>query len=282
MKVFLNEQIICSDSPLIYINDRGFTLGDGLFETIKATPSHIHHFTDHYNRLSHSASYLGIPLDYCHNKLLETSQNLIQANNLENETASIRITLTRGRSTRGIAIPKSCHSTLLITATPYHPQDNFYPRAHITSIRRNEYSALAQHKTTQYLESILARKIANERGYDEGIMLNTKGALSETSIANLFLVIDNKVYTSRIDDGALPGILRKKIFDCCHQLGIPSFEQELMPPIIKDATEAFQTNSLIEVQSLSSIDNTILNTGDLSIITNMIITQYQKNIKNYS
>lgn len=276
MKVFLNGNLISSETPLITINDRGFTLGDGIFETIKATPSHVHHFEDHYNRLQSSALFLDIPIPYNCNELLKICQNLIQANRLETEICSIRITLTRGQSARGIAIPNICNPTLLITASAYHPQTDFYPKVFITNIQRNEYSPLTKLKTIQYLESILARKIATEQGYDEAIMLNTKGVITETSIANIFFVKEDRVYTPRLEDGVLPGIIREKIINCCHQLGFSIIEKEILPNEISEFTGAFQTNSLIEIQSLSSINHHILKCGEQAVVTNKIITQYQK------
>jgi branched-chain amino acid aminotransferase len=276
MQIFINDNIFPENIPLIYANDRGLLLGDGLFETIKTMKGIPLHFEQHYKRLSNSASAFSIPLSYNASDLLMICKNLIKINKLHDTLASIRITLTRGRSVRGIAIPEECSPTLLITTAPYQPQTQLYPKACITNIKRNEYSEFTRHKTIQYLEFIFARKLAKEQGFDEGILLNTKGAITETSIANIFFVLDEKVYTPKIEDGALPGITREIIIKCCHNIGMPLSEEEIFPEKVLQATEAFQTNSLLDIQMLSFLNNSSLKYGEKAKVTNAIMTEYAK------
>ncbi len=270
MQIFINGDFVSDTKPLIHINDRGFLLGDGIFETIKSVDNHLLYFEQHFNRLQNSAKALAIPCQYEVGELSGICESLLVANELQNDVAVIRITLTRGRSPRGIGIPSESHPTLLITASLYQGAINSYPTALITDIRRNEYASLVSHKTIDYLESILARKAATEKGFDEGIMLNTQGAITASSVANLFFVVGDTVLTPRIQDGILPGIIRQSVIESCRRAQIPVIEAQIMPAEALQATEAFQTNSLIGVQSLSTINSQRLKIGQYAKFTQKI------------
>ncbi|MGB6976446.1 MAG: aminotransferase class IV [Gammaproteobacteria bacterium] len=275
MYAFINQHITSMDSPLIQANDRGLLLGDGLFETLKAIKGLPLFFSKHFARLKRSAQFLAIPFLYSQNEMLSICQQVLNANKLDDKVASLRITLTRGCSNRGIDLPTDCQPTLLVTANSYSPI-NSYPKALVTSLQRNEHSPLIRHKTLNYLELILARKTAKEQGYDEGILLNSCGALTESATANIFLVLNNEeIITPRLEDGILPGITREVIFECCHIVNIPLSEQKIMPEQIKTATEAFQTNSLIGIQTFSFIDKHALCYGDTARITQRLISVYK-------
>lgn len=255
MIVCINGSLAPQDSPVIYANDRGLLLGDGLFETIKSVNGLLLHFECHYNRLKKSAVILDISLPYSVDELKSYCEQLLTANQLMNQTAAIRITVTRGRSGRGISLA-SLSSTLLITAAVYDDSHTHKViRMMITDIRRNEYSLLTTLKTTQYLESIIARKHAQESGFDEGVMLNTKGLITESSVANLFFVKENKLITPPVSDGVFPGIMRQHILDDCVILSIPIEECSIAPADVPGITAAFQTNSLIGMQVIACFND---------------------------
>lgn len=256
MHAFINTNIITDEKAYIHIKDRGFLLGDGIFETIKVRNGHIEFFNAHYERFLNSANALFIPFSYTAVMLQNMCLELIKKNNLLNEIASIRITLTRGAGSRGIDFPDQSTPTLFITATKYHqPNCNQYTRSFITSIKRNPYSPITTLKTLNYLEPILARHEAKSHGFDEGIMLNTHGFITECSVANFFLVKDNIVMTPSIESGILPGIMRNHIINLCHKHHIKIIEKNISITDALTADEAFQTNSLIGIQLLSEINN---------------------------
>ena len=279
MKVIFNKTIISDTTPVICHNDRGFLFGDGLFETIKVEKGSLLFFYEHYSRLSKSAEKLGIPFNTSILELKIQCKQLLEINNLRK--AAIRVTLTRGNTPRGIQILYLVSSNLLITAVPYI-ELNIHSTAWITDIRRNEYSLLPQLKTLNFLESILSRQQAKEKGYAEGIMLNTKGAVTETSVGNLFAVINHKIFTPKIEDGLLPGIVRQIIINIAIKKGIPLEEKTLYPEDLLKATELFQTNSLIEIQSFSKINEHILSVDKQESVTAIIINTYQKYKDNHN
>lgn len=267
MKIFLNNNILSEDQASISLNDRGLLLGDGLFETIKAEKGRIFFFNQHYARLKTSADILSIPLSYDSHQLLNICQQLLTLNELNRSAAFIRITLTRGASQRSISISSLDTSpTIFITANQFDANQDFYPSVFITSIRRNPESPIIRLKTLNYLEPILARREAQINGFDEGIMLNTKGLISECSVANIFFVKDNKISTPRIENGILPGIVREIVINLCKKNQIPIIEKDISIQEALESEAAFQTNSLIGIQPISRINEKILASNHLPII----------------
>ena len=249
--IYLNKQFLAAIEANINIADRGFLLGDGLFETLRADQGKIAFFKEHYKRLAESAEYLKIPLNHSEPALLKISESLLEKNNLS-ATAALRISLSRGLSERGIDLPTHGQSTLLITAVSYSPPTTPIT-ACITDIIRNEHSVISKLKTLNYLENILARQTAKERGFDEGIMLNTQGHITETSVANLFFKIGDTLVTPPLSSGVLPGIIRQQVLEYCKNQNIPCLEKPITTEDIRTASHAFQTNSLIGLQVIEKI-----------------------------
>ena len=255
MHVLINDHIISEEKAYIHIKDRGFLLGDGVFETLKVQNGHIEFFEAHYERLKDSAITLFIPFDYNTSTLKTMCLALIKENKLDHSIASMRITLTRGIGLRGINFPENPMPTLLITVAPYHqPQNDQHPRAFITSIKRNQYSLITKLKTLNYLEPVLARNAAQLKGFDEGIMLNTSGFIAECSTANIFFVKGDKVITPSVESGILPGIIRNHIIELCNKNNINIIEKSVSIDDAINADEIFQTNSLIGIQPISQIN----------------------------
>ena len=256
--IFINDSIKSNDDPVIHANDRGFLLGDGLFETIKAVNGKLVFFAQHYARLQASAHKLDSPLCDDFATLKNQCQQLLVQNKLHNKIAAIRITLTRGMGQRGIDISQNTIPTLLINAQAYDDAPKKCIRMTVTDIKRNEYSPLTQLKTINYLESIMARKLAKARGFDEGLMLNTQGMITESSVANVFFIIDDVIITPPISDGVLPGIIRQRVLECCVANNIAYEERSVLPNQLAQVTAAFQTNSLIGMQLISCFDDIVM------------------------
>ncbi|AUJ58691.1 aminotransferase class IV [Coxiella-like endosymbiont of Amblyomma americanum] len=273
MQILVNKNIISADAPAIHSNDRGFLLGDGIFETIKVEDGNFLFFQEHYYRLAMSASQLDIPFRCSLIELRNQCQKLLKINSSP-KIAALRITLTRGMSkTIGMQLPLTLSPTLVITITPYcfiPPVSTLY----ITNIKRNESSFITQLKTLSRLELVLARQKAIKAGYQEGLILNTKGAITETSTGNLFVVIDKQIFTPRTEDGILPGITRSVIIKIAARIKTPIIEKQLYPDDLLKASEIFQTNSLVEIQSFSKINEHLLLSKNKAIVTNQFCNQY--------
>ncbi len=237
MKIILNGELQNADQPIITAEDRGLLLGDGLFETLRADNANIHFFKEHMLRLQKSATFFDIPFAWSYEDLHAMMLLLLKENKLSG--ASIRLTLTRGTGPRGVLPPKNPLPTLFITThlLPNLPKKSTAILIH--DIRRNESSPTSQHKTLNYMDNILAARKAKLQGADIALLQNTQGMLACAHSANIFLRINGQLFTPRIEDGALPGIIRADIIEkesvICQSLPIA---------LLKQAEEIFITNSI--------------------------------------
>lgn len=234
MTVFLNGALVADDEARIAPSDRGFTLGDGLFETLKVKAGVPMRLSAHLARLARGAQVIGLKLP-----TLDFAAILAQtlaANAIADGSA--RITVTRGSGPRGVLPPAAPAPTVLVTCAPAAPPAGPARLVIARSTRRNEFSPLASIKSLNYLDNILARQEATARGADDGILLNTQGRVTETSIANLFALVDGRLVTPPVSEGVLPGVMRAEVL--AH--GVE--EAPLTEDDLARASEIFLTSSL--------------------------------------
>lgn len=233
MKVWLDGHVVNQEKARIAPSDRGFTLGDGLFETLLLKDGALHHLEAHLHRMFDGARVLGLAVP--ETDFAAAMLEVAQANGLS--TAAIRLTLSRGSGPRGLLPPPDGRPTCLITAAPY----GVLPPAHAIiarSTRRNEHSPLSRIKSLNYLDNIIARQEAEGRGANEALLLNTAGRVSEATIANVFIRRGSHVVTPPVNEGALPGVMRAEM------LRSGGEERPLGIEDILAADEVFLTSSL--------------------------------------
>ncbi|MFG1424114.1 aminotransferase class IV [Roseixanthobacter liquoris] len=247
MILWLNGTLMEHGAAHIAPDDRGFTLGDGLFETMRAKGGALWHPHAHLARLAAGARLLGLPLPQVDFKAAALA--VLEANRLSDGV--VRITLSRGSGQRGVLPPADPRPTVLITAAPAPPPA---PPARLVIARvtrRNELSPLHAVKTLNYLDNILARQEAAARGADDALLLNTRGRVAESTIANLFVVIGNMLLTPPVCEGALPGIMRAEV------LREHGSEVNLTEEDLAQAQEIFLTSSL-GIRSVSHLEGRAL------------------------
>ncbi len=265
MIVSLNGMLTDASAARIDPADRGFTLGDGLFETIAVRRNAVRHLAAHLRRLREGAAVLGIPLPGDDQALAAQIGACITANNLKD--AVVRVTLTRGVGARGIVPPANPVPTFLITAAPL--PDTAGPANVIVAkvTRRNEHSPLARVKHLNYLDNILARREAQAAGADDAVLLNTAGNVAESTVANIFILVDGFMLTPPVADGALPGIMRAEAMKLAR-----AEERTITPEMLMRAAEVFLTNAL-GVRPVTHIDGNAVGDGEPGLITQLLATR---------
>jgi branched-chain amino acid aminotransferase len=237
MILWLNGALLPEEAARIDPADRGLTLGDGLFETIRVQGGQAMHLARHLARLRAGAAILDIPVGWSDTALGQAITAVAEAAGLPD--AALRLTLTRGPAPRGVLPPSQPHPTLLITAGTL-PSPAPPARAIIAaSTRRNQDSPLSRLKSLNFLDSIIARREAAARGADDAILLDTRGRLAEATVANLFVVLDETILTPPLADGAMPGVTRARLLAA----GLAQ-ERTLWPADLSRAHAGFLTNSL--------------------------------------
>lgn len=260
-KIHLNGRLLDTSEARIDPADRGLLLADGLFETLRAYGGRAFCLEAHLARLAAGATLLGLIAPPTAETAAAVRETLA-ANDLTE--ASIRITLTRGAGPRGLLPPAETTPTLMIAAHPLPPALPHVMSASLASVRRNEHSPLAQLKSLAYLDNILALREAAAAGCDEAILLNTAGRIAGGSRSNLFLVLDGVVTTPPPSEGLLPGIARQTVLDLAAGEGFPAREATLNLADLLRASEAFVTNSLLEVVPLMRLQDRALPEGPVA------------------
>jgi branched-chain amino acid aminotransferase len=272
--LYLDGRMVELAQARIDPRDRGFLLGDGLFETMRADRGRVPFLDRHLDRLEAGAAVLGIPLPRSRDAIAEACFEVLHANQLGDSLAAVRLTLSRGPGPRGLAPPADPAPTLLVAAALMADAAPAPARAVMSSIRRNEHSPLSRTKSLNYLDNVLALREACERGANEAILCNTAGRLACASAANLFLVRDGALLTPGLDEGVLPGITRAVLLETARDLGIPAEQVVLPTSALERADEALLTNSLVGVRPVVEIDGERVGKGGPGPLTQRLQRAY--------
>lgn len=278
MIVWLNGALAPVEEARIDPRDRGFLLGDGLFETLPAVAGRLFHLADHRDRMARGADLLGLPAPPDQSELEDAALTVLAANGLAHDHAALRITYTRGPGPRGLLLPEEPATTLLISAASARPT-TAPATAIVSAQRRNHLSPTTRVKCLGYLDNILARREAERAGADDGLMTNGDGNLACASAANLFAVEDGVLLTPAVDHGALPGVTRNVILALAAANGIEALETAVTPERLGAAAEAFLTNSLIGVRPLVAVDGATISDGAPGPLTRTLEEAYVKTLE---
>ncbi len=281
--VWLNGELRPSGEPVFQALDRGLLYGDGLFETLRAYRGQVFRLEAHLARLKRGAEVLRLASgaaaggrDAVVDQARYAVQAVLRANELQD--AYVRITLTRGVGGLPYELDQADRPTLLVTARPFHgyPEELYHRgmTAQLAQIRRNDTSPLANVKSLNYLDNALARARARARGFDEALLLNTRGRVAEASASNVFVVQAGRIVTPPVTEGILPGITRQVVLDLCE-----ARQEPLDVPAFLTAEEAFLTNSLMEVMPLVSLDGRPLGAGRPGPTTAEIAQRYRAQVR---
>ena len=175
------------------------------------------------------------------------------------------------------------HPNLIIAVRKFTPYSRaVYQKGFagiVVSLRRNAFSPLPLHKSLNFLENLLAKREAEDKGAEEAILLNTQGYLAEGAISNIFLLKDKKIVTPSLNSGILPGITRQTILEICATLKIPLEERKVKLDELLAAEEAFLTNSLMEIMPLTRVDSHDIGKGNPGGISERIGQEYRRQIR---
>lgn len=207
--VWLNDALMPAGEAAIPVADRGFTLGDGLFETLALRGGTVLDVPSHFARLSEGAALLRLPLPFGADGMASMLAETAAANGLTE--GGLRLTVTRGVGPRGLLPPEVPSPAVLITAFPPLARAASVRAIIAHSIARDEASPLSRVKTLNYLPNILARLEARDRGAEEAILLNRAGRVAGATIGNLLVRTGALWLTPPLSDGALPGIRRARL-----------------------------------------------------------------------
>jgi branched-chain amino acid aminotransferase len=268
--VWVNGRVLPAEDAHLSAFDRGFQLGDGVFETLRVRAGHPTELAEHLDRLHRSAGGLGIELPDAVNRWLPAGiAELLAAEGLggADGDASVRITASRGAFFGRGLLPPDEHPepTLVIQAWPVPPT----PASHLeeglhlvaSRVRRDPENPLSALKTTSRADYVYARLEARTAGADDALFLTIDGYLSEATSANVFLVRGAELATPGLGCAILPGTTRSWILRWAAGVELSPVEGWLTTRDLADADEAFISSSVAGILPVTRFENAPIGDG---------------------
>ncbi|MBA3749527.1 MAG: branched-chain amino acid transaminase [Nitrosopumilus sp.] len=270
------------DSVTVPITTHALHYGTSVFEGIRGYASennlYIFKLKDHIQRLIQSAEIYSINSKYSVDAMCNYVIDLLRKNNIK-QSCYIRPLLFVGLHGIDLDVTKNSPSHLAIISFPfsrYFPESGI--RTCVSSWRRiNGNSTPPMAKAGgNYLNSVLATQECKRNGYDESILLDYNGNVSEAPGENIFVIRKNKIYTPSLSDSVLDGITRETAIIIANNLGFEIHERSITRSELYAADEIFVTGTAAEITAIISVDNHIIGGGSVGNITKQISDFYQK------
>lgn len=260
---YLNGQFVSEGDAKVSILDRGFLYGDGLFETLLVQNGKPFRWQKHWERLAHGAGFMQIKLPLTSGEAMSSARHLLRENGVDQ--AILRINLSRGIGSRGYSAKNATLSVFAMTLheAPRHSEVPVRWRLGTSELRVLANDPLARLKSTNKLVQVLAKTRAEQVGFDEALLLNSRGEVTEATNGNLFWIEDENVFTTPLDAGILPGITRSLIFEICQDTGVSCTERAVDVQTLKKAQGAFLTLSSLGIVELAAIDEHPFSSSEL-------------------
>jgi branched-chain amino acid aminotransferase len=241
-----NGRLVKTEEVRIDPTDRGFTLGDGLFETLLWTGQEIRYFEDHMARLGHGASQLGLSIPF---SVTEMENGLLALSHASGfRPAALRLMVTRGVGPRGLTVPDPSSLRVLATIATV-PTEFPAVEVRLVDIYRASGAPSARFKTLSYVDNIVALSLAQAAGADDGLMRGPDGSVACATSANFLIQKDGLWQTPPIEDGALPGIVRGRLI----RAGLVT-ESRIHVADLEMCQAACLTNALVGVRPIHTLN----------------------------
>ena len=271
--VYINGLFWTIDKANISILDRGFTHGDGLFETMRVYSGKIFRLEHHLDRLFQSARSILIELPITRNEIRSAIYAALKLNGLSNSI--VRLTVTRGKLDSGVNIDYSSPPTIVILVKPVKAISKKTYKEGI-GIKLYKKSAIRTQgisnkiKSCNYLSNIILRENALKENFFEAILLDHNHNVTEGTISNIFIIKNNQLKTPLLNEFVLSGIIRQAILDLCLENNIPFKEDRITERELYEADELFLTNSAIEILPVRNINHHKLKNRGIRSMTKYI------------
>ncbi len=277
-KIWMDGELVDWAEARFHVLSHALHYGSGVFEGIRCYDTvrgpAVWHLDEHLRRLFRSAKLYHLEIPYSLEALAEAVKDTIRANRLR--SCYVRPLAFRGYGEMGVN-PLQAPVNVVIAVWPwgaYLGEEALERgvRVKISSWKRNDQNSLpASAKATgQYINSVLAKVESLKAGYDEAIMLNQQGYVTDGSGENVFVVRGGVLVTPPISAGCLDGITRASVMRMARDLGYEVREENLVRTDLYNADEAFFTGTAAEVTPIREVDDRVIGEGHRGPVTKEI------------
>ncbi|HEV3141908.1 MAG TPA: branched-chain amino acid transaminase [Vicinamibacterales bacterium] len=283
--IWFNGRLIPWNDAKVHVLAHGLHYGTGVFEGLRCYPTAdgpaVFRLDAHIERFFKSAELYDLPIPYSAEALTDATLELIRANKLE--SAYIRPIAFFDAATLSVWT-KECPVTVAIAAFPtgsYHATAADGVRVTVSPIRKFDNSAMPAWAKAcgQYINSARAVNEAQRRGFDEALLLNSRGEIAEGSGENLFVIRGGEIVTNDMDASILMGVTRASILDIARDLGIPTRVAPMSVEDVLAADELFFSGTAVEVTAIREIDGRVIGDGKPGPITRRIQETFNRVVR---
>lgn len=273
-EVFLNGEFVAADQAKVSVFDRGFLLGDGVYEVIPVYAGRCFRLEGHLLRLQNSLAGVRManPLsDLDWQSMIEA---LVERNGGGDQ--SVYLQVTRGVAPRDHVFPKNVTPTAFAMSNPLQPVPESYKIKGIAAITVPDIRWQNCHiKAITLLPNSLLKQQAQDAGAQEALLIRD-GYLTEGSASNAYAVIAGQIYTAPKDEKVLPGITRDLVLELAAKANIPIVEQAVSEQQLRDADEIWVSSSTKEVLPVTTLDGAAVNSGQPGDVWKKMDKLYQQ------
>jgi len=284
-KIWMDGELVDWDDATVHVLTHSLHYGLGVFEGIRAYETSqgpaVFRLTDHMKRLFDSARIFMLDIPYAVDELVEATKETVRVNRLA--SCYIRPLVYLGYGEMGLN-PLPCSVQVSIAVWPWGTYLGDEGLRHgvrmkVSSWQRHHPNAIppAAKATGMYINSSLAKVEALKAGYDEAILLNPQGFVSECTGENLFVVQDGRILTPPVSAGALAGITQRCVATIAADLGIDYEVANILRSDLYTSDEAFLSGTAAEVVPIRSVDDREL--GEPGPVTRAVQDTYFAAVK---
>ena len=270
LKIWLDGELVDEGDAKVSVFDHGLLYGDGVFEGIRVYDGRVFELEAHVRRLYESAKGIRLDVPMEKGELISAIEKTVEANGIRD--GYIRLVVTRGVGNLGLN-PSVCkNSGLVIIADKIqaYPEELYETGMKIisaTTVRNHPLALAPQVKSLNYLNNIMARFEALDRGVPEAVMYNHEGYVAEATVTNVFIVRDGVIYTPPVEAGALEGITRNVVIRLAKEENLEVVEKNLTRYDLYICDEFFLTGTAAEVIGIVEMDGRTVGGGKPGQIT---------------
>jgi branched-chain amino acid aminotransferase len=274
-KIWMDGELVDWHDAKVHVLSHALHYGTGVFEGIRAYETSrgpaVWHLDEHLKRLFRSAKLYHMDIPFSREAIADAIKDTIRANGLN--ACYVRPVAMRGYGEMGVN-PLNAPVNVFVAVWPwgaYLGEDALERgvRIKIASWRRNSQNSLpaAAKATGQYINSVLAKVESLKAGYDEAIMLNEAGFITDGSGENVFVVRDDVLTTPPTQAGCLDGITRASVITIARDLGYEVREDNLVRTDLYNADEVFFTGTAAEITPIREVDDRAVGEGHRGPVT---------------
>ncbi|MFM7709365.1 MAG: aminotransferase class IV [Ferruginibacter sp.] len=244
-------------SPVLSASTRGLRYGDGLFETIRYANDQLHLIHEHLHRLwcGMEAFQFDLPSLFTPETIIRDIELLLQKN--RHRRARIRVTVFRGDG--GLYDPVSHRPQVIIESWALPAYSNLAPQhglwVGIYRDLRKSTDPINNFKHNNCLPYVLGARYAQTNRLNDALILNTNNQLCDSTIANLFLLKNNTLYTPALSEGCVAGVFRKTLIDCLRSTDWAVVEKPISIDEALAADELFLTNAIRLIRPVQQLED---------------------------